>query len=200
VGGEIPQGQLLESPVGAGADGVDQGLVGRDEPLEHVHEHLLVAALGGLNDPLRIGQVAGQRQLDQGVSLPASSARSTYSACNGMGRQMSTRNDWSSNAASMVVEWSNPNCAAAVAVLSGSRPNITTSTSPRAAYAAAWAWPNPVPNRAIFMIIVPFELDGYMVRSVRSSAATEGVDLGDIGGAQSDLEGVVILRDPIGVN
>jgi hypothetical protein len=37
----------------------------------------------------------------------------------------------------------------------------------RAAYAAAWAWPNPVPNRAIFMIIVPFELDGYMVRSVR---------------------------------
>jgi len=70
----------------------------------------------------------------------------------------------------------------------------------RAAYAAAWAWPNPVPNRAIFMIIVPFELDGYMVRSVRSSAATEGVDLGDIGGAQSDLEGVVILRDPIGVN
>jgi hypothetical protein len=130
VGGEIPQGQLLESPVGAGADGVDQGLVGRDEPLEHVHEHLLVAALGGLNDPLRIGQVAGQRQLDQGVSLPASSARSTYSACNGMGRQMSTRNDWSSNAASMVVEWSNPNCAAAVAVLSGSRPNITTSTSP----------------------------------------------------------------------
>jgi hypothetical protein len=84
-----------------------------------------------------------------------------------MGRQMSTRNDSSSNAASMVVEWSNPNCAAAVAVLSGSRPNITTSTSPRAAYAAAWAWPNPVPNRAIFMIIVPFELDGYMVRSVR---------------------------------
>jgi hypothetical protein len=158
VGGEIPQGQLLESPVGAGADGVDQGLVGRDEPLEHVHEHLLVAALGGLNDPLRIGQVAGQRQLDQGVSLPASSARSTYSACNGMGRQMSTRNDWSSNAASMVVEWSNPNCAAA------EHHHLDVS---RAAYAAAWAWPNPVPNRAIFMIIVPFELDGYMVRSVR---------------------------------
>jgi hypothetical protein len=47
------------------------------------------------------------------------------------------------------------------------------------------------------MIIVPFELDGYMVRSA-SAAATEGVDLSDIGGAQSELEGVVVLRDPIG--
>ena len=33
-----------------------------------------------------------------------------------------------------------------------------------------------------------------------SAAATEGVDLSDIGGAQSELEGVAVLRDPIGVN